>query len=90
VRFFFAKWFSTLAELYPASFAGGSGGNAHEQLKRLGFYPIFASIAETAVFSNPMVNRTIFDQTLSQPVEELFLFAEYKVAEQKNNIVHKK
>jgi hypothetical protein len=86
--FFFAQFYEESQNKYGATFNPKSGtGSSNEYLKRMGFYPIFANVAESNVFSYSVawwkfwkkdLNR--LDQVFNTPFNEVMSFVEYKSA----------
>ena len=86
--FFLVKFVEELQNRHPATFGSSKGsGKANKYLSQLGYYPLFANVAEAGVFSYDVawwkfwkkdLNR--FDQVLNTQLDEVMAFIEYKSA----------
>ena len=77
--FFFAKFYQEFRRTYTSTFrSGGGNGKTNKSLERLGYYALFASVAETQILSNPMTNKPNIDYILSLSLAEVMSVVEYK------------
>ena len=85
VYLFFAQFLEELQSRHPATFTSrGGAGKSNKFVENLGYYPLFAEVAESGVFnySTPFWKRSLtnFDKVLNTSLDEVFSFIEYKKA----------
>lgn len=84
MRFFFAQFVEHIREIYRATFDSSGGGKSNQYIERLGYFPLFASVAETQILTNPQVNATALQQVLDAKFSDVFSIVENKSAEAKS------